>query len=180
MAFTVVFIHGPAAAGKHTIGTLVSEGLGIPLFHNHLTVDLVKTLFDFGTPGFVQLRADIWRLAFREAAAAQRSFVFTFHPEATVAPSLIGELAALITEAGGQLHYVALRCSDAAIEQRISEASRQQFGKLTDAAVYRQLKAQGSFEFPAFPEPLVVIDTEAMRPEAAAAQIVRAIEKAEV
>jgi hypothetical protein len=67
MSLFVVFIHGPAASGKHTIGNLVSEQLGVPLFHNHLTVDLVGTLFDFGTEAFIELRAEIWRSAFTAA-----------------------------------------------------------------------------------------------------------------
>lgn len=46
----VVFIHGPAAAGKYTIANELSKISGIPLFHNHLTVDLAKTLHDFDTP----------------------------------------------------------------------------------------------------------------------------------
>ena len=76
----VVFIFGPAAAGKHTIGTKVAADLGIALFHNHLTVDLARHLFEFGSDGFRRLRADIWRSAFRESARADTSFVFTFHP----------------------------------------------------------------------------------------------------
>ena len=69
--FTVLFIHGPAAAGKHTVGSRLAELSGLPLFHNHLTVDLVSTLFEFGSDGFVQLRADIWKAAFRAAAIAK-------------------------------------------------------------------------------------------------------------
>ncbi len=38
------------------------------LFHNHLTVDLVAALFDFGSEPFVRLRESIWLDAFREAA----------------------------------------------------------------------------------------------------------------
>ena|GEM_PF-3377967 len=44
----VVFIHGPAASGKHTIGSLLSAATGLLLFHNHFAVNLVKTLFEFG------------------------------------------------------------------------------------------------------------------------------------
>jgi len=176
MSFDVIFIHGPAAAGKHTVGSLVSARLDIPLFHNHLTVDLVKTLFDFGTPEFMTLRAEIWRSSFQQAARVRRSFVFTFNPERTVAPSLMTELSDLVTDAGGRVHYVELRCSDAEIERRIDNPSRHRFGKLTDPALYREFKSQGGFEFPEFPAPLVVIDTESMAPEAAAELIVRSIE----
>lgn len=173
----VVFIHGPAAAGKHTIGSQVAARLGLPLFHNHLTVDLVKSLFDFGTSGFVELRAEIWRSSFRAAATAKRSFVFTFNPEMTVAPSLIEELTQTVTSAGGRIHYVELLCSDAEIERRIGNPSRQKFGKLTDPIVYREFKAEGGFEFPPFPEALVTIDTESMSPDEAAGRIVSALER---
>ena len=44
----VVFLYGPPASGKHTIGKRLSALLNIPLFHNHLTVDLATTLFEFG------------------------------------------------------------------------------------------------------------------------------------
>jgi hypothetical protein len=177
MAFFVVFIHGPAAAGKHTIGSLVSDQLGLPLFHNHLTVDLVKTFFEFGTPDFIELRADIWKSSFRAAADAGRSFVFTFNPEATVAPSLMDELSDIVTNAGGQIHYVELHCSDSEIERRIGNPSRQQFGKLTDPEVYRDIKSQGGFKFPTFPKPLVSIDTETVTPDEGAHLIVRSLKQ---
>jgi len=176
VTFIVVFIHGPAAAGKHTIGRLVSEHLGLPLFHNHLAVDLASTLFEFGTPAFVRLRAEIWLASFRAAADEARSFVFTFNPERTVDPALIGELSAIVASGGGRMGYVELRCSDAEIERRIDNASRHEFGKLTDPDVYRELKSAGHFEFPGLPEPLVSIDTEQVTPEAAARHIVRALE----
>ena len=44
----VVFISGPAACGKHTIDSLLSARLGVPLFRDYLVVDLAKTLFEFG------------------------------------------------------------------------------------------------------------------------------------
>ena len=175
MTFSVVFIHGPASAGKYTIGSLVGEKLGIPLFHNHLTVDLVKTLFEFGTEGFKNLRAAVWRESFKAACDAKQSFVFTFHPENSVDPSLMDELASLVRNAGGVVQYVELTCSDDAIAQRIGGGSRKKFGKLTDAAIYRDLKEIGAFEFPPFPAPLVTIDTESLAAEIAAERIVEAL-----
>lgn len=177
VTFAVVFIHGPAAAGKHTIGSLLSSQLGVPLFHNHLTVDLVKSLFDFGTPAFIKLRADIWRSSFRVAAEAGRSFIFTFNPEITVSPTLIGELSDIVTSAGGHIYYVELLCSDAEIERRIGNPSRHRFGKLTDADVYREFKTRGGFEFPELPSPLISIDTEATTPDEAAQLIAQSLDK---
>ena len=173
--FQVVFIYGPAAAGKHTIGSLVSRDTGWPLFHNHLTVDLVATLFDFGAEPFVELREEIWLAAFRAAAKGGRSFIFTFHPEASVRPRFIDDAHGALTAGGGRVHFVELVCSEAGVEARLDSESRARFGKLRDLELYRQLRESGSFDFPAMPEPAVRVDTETLEPEASARRIVESL-----
>ena len=69
----LVFIHGAPAVGKLTVARELAGLTGFHLFHNHLTVDLVSSLFAFGTPSFVSLREQIWLAAFAEAARADRS-----------------------------------------------------------------------------------------------------------
>ncbi len=59
--------------------------------------------------------------------------------------------------------------------RRIGNQSRRAFGKLTDPAVYRAFKAQGGFDYPPFPEPLISIDTESMQAPEAAGKIVNAV-----
>lgn len=171
----VVFLHGPAASGKHTIGTRVAEALGIALFHNHLAVDAALALFEFGSPGFRRMRAAIWATAFAEAAAAGRSFVFTFHPEASVDPALIEALAGSVRAHGGEVVFVELLCSPAAIAQRLDQPSRRAFGKLTDAALYASIERAGGFAFPPLPPPALRVDTETHTPEQSAALIVAAV-----
>src|ERR1700744_3598970 len=56
----LVFIHGPAAAGKLTVGKALAALTGYPLFHNHLIVDAVAAVFPFGSAAFVRLRQDFW------------------------------------------------------------------------------------------------------------------------
>lgn len=174
----VVFLHGPAASGKHTIGRLLAERTGLPLFHNHLAVDLVTALFPFGSPGFVALRARLWLAAFEEAADAARSFIFTFHPEATVEPGLIRELEAIIGSAGGKVLYVELACPRDTILQRLGNESRAEFGKLTDRRLYEQIERDGGFEFPPLPEPLLRVDTGRMTPAQATEAIADALQAA--
>ncbi len=167
----VIFIHGPAAAGKYTIGSLLSRKLGVPLFHNHLTVDLVSTLFEFGTPEFIKLREEIWLQSFQQAAKADQSFIFTFHPEATVADNTVQRLQACIEENGGQVQYIQLTCSDTEVLQRIANKSRQEFGKLSDPELYKHLRDEGAFEFPPLPTASLRLDTDLISAEEAADQI---------
>ncbi len=167
----VLFLYGPAAAGKYTIGQLLSERLAIPLLHNHLVVDVALTLFEFGSDGFKQLRADLWQSAFAAAAQHQQSFIFTFNPEATVALDLIENLEASITRQGGQMHYIELQCNDETVLERLNNPSRQAFGKLTDVDLYQQIKQSGGFDFPSFCQPELAIDTATTSASEAASQI---------
>jgi hypothetical protein len=172
----VIFIHGPAASGKHTIGSQLSRLTGLPLFHNHLAVDVALSLFEFGTQGFKNVRASIWRTAFQEAARSGRSFIFTFHPEASVEPGLVAELVELIEAGGGTVLFVELVCAHESILERLGNSSREKFRKLTDVNLYRQLEQQGAFLYPPLPEPFVRINTNELTPEAAANRIAQAIE----
>ncbi len=174
----VIVIHGPAAAGKHTIGRLLSERTGLPLFHNHLAVDLTKTLFEFGSHEFNRLRAAVWRAAFAEAATARRSFIFTFHPEVSVDPALIAELVEYINTVGGRVHFVELICGTETVLERIANESRSAFGKLTDPDLYVQIEAAGGFRFPPLPEPLLSIDTSIVEADHAAELIAEALTRA--
>jgi len=175
----VIFIHGPAASGKYTIGSHLSQMTDLPLFHNHLAVDAAKSLFAFGTSSFNKLRAAVWRAAFEEAAASEQSFIFTFHPEASVDPSVIEDLRQLVYRYGGRVHFIELVCSKDSILDRLGEASRSRFGKLTDTDLYCSIESQGGFDFPPLPTPLLVIDTDELAPVAAAERIARAVRAAE-
>ncbi|KAG9391321.1 AAA domain [Carpediemonas membranifera] len=171
----LIFIHGPAAAGKYTIGKILSEETGIPLFHNHLVVDVAMSLFNFGEDGFNAIRATAWRVCIEEAAKAHKSLIFTFNPEATVEPSLIQDLLETYSSNGGVVTIVELKCSDDVIRERIGNESRQKFGKLTDASAFTAIKQQGGFDFPKLAKAAVTIDTEHHTPHEAARLIGEAL-----
>ncbi len=160
--------------GKHTVGSLLSPLVDMPLFHNHLVVDVVRSLFDFGSAPFIKLREELWLASFRTAAEAGQSFIFTFNPERTVDPDLIGRLQAVVEAHGGRVFYVALICSDDTVLHRLDSPSRAQFAKLRDRAVYESFKAEGGFEFPPLPAPLLEVDTDALAPAESAGMIASA------
>ena len=66
----LVFIYGMPGVGKLTTAKALATLTGIRLFHNHLSFDLVKAIFDFPTPPFGRL-AETVRLATFEAAARE-------------------------------------------------------------------------------------------------------------
>lgn len=172
----LLFLHGPAACGKLTVATEVAARTGFRLFHNHLTVDLVAALFDFGSEPFVRLRETIWLAAFREAALADTSLVFTFQPEASVGASFPEQVVECVTSSGGSVIFVALTCPENEIERRVENASRRDFGKLRSLAQYRSLRDAGAFDYPPLPPPALALDTHALSPEEAAERIVALVD----
>ena len=168
----LVFIHGPPAVGKLTVARELAELTGLPLFHNHLAVDVLTPLFEFGSPPFVRLRELIWLSVFQEAAKNDISLIFTFAPERTVRPSFVQDTISTIEArgGGGVVHFVRLTCSAGEAERRLTSPSRTEFGKLKSLDQYRELTRAGAFDYPELPAALT-IDTGALSPRDAAVTI---------
>jgi hypothetical protein len=156
---TLIFIHGAPAVGKLTVARELARLTGFRLFHNHLTVDLVGAVFDFGTEPFVRLREEIWLSVFREAAQRHVSLIFTFAPERTVRGRFIQDTIDVVESAGGRVLFVELTCSPDEVERRMENPSRGSFGKLCSLEQYRELKQAGAFEFPPLPDGGLSLDT---------------------
>jgi hypothetical protein len=166
----LIFIHGPAASGKLTVARELAKLTGLPLFHNHLVVDAVAALFPFGSAPFVRLREETWLAAFREAAEAEHSLIFTFAPERTVRPEFIAQVIETVESRGGNVNFVALTCAQDELERRVEAPSRAEFGKLASKAFFHELLNSGAFEFPPLPVGLT-LDSGTLAPEVAAVKI---------
>jgi chloramphenicol 3-O-phosphotransferase len=166
----LLFLHGPAAAGKLTIGRALQDLTGFRLFHNHLVVDTLLAVFPFGTPSFVALREQIWLSVFEAAAKDGISTIFTFAPETTVNPSFIDKAVSTIHNAGGEICFVKLDCPVDVIERRLENTSRARFFKLKSVATFRELREIGADHFPELP-PGLTIDTNTMQPGESARRI---------
>lgn len=77
MHFLVLF--GPPAVGKMTVGDEITRLTGIPVFHNHLSIEPVLRFFPFGTPPFGRL-VDSFRVSLMEEVAHSDlpGLIFTF------------------------------------------------------------------------------------------------------
>ena len=167
----LIFLYGPAASGKLTIGRELAKLTGFALFHNHLIVDAVAAVFPFGDARFVKLREQFWLLMFREAAEAKRSIIFTFAPESSVKPDFPDQAKHTVEAAGGELIFVQLTVPLVEQERRIANADRAEFGKLRSLGLLRELQEQFSTCEAAMPAAVLTIDTSTTVPETASRQI---------
>lgn len=171
----LVFLFGVPASGKLTIGRLVAERTGMPLFHNHLVVDAVAAVFPFGSEEFIRLRESFWLQTITTAAQIKSSLIFTFAPEPTVATDFPARVSQMVKEAGGDVLYVALELTDREQDARLVAADRAAFGKMRSLDLLSNLRPGIAACMAAMPEPALRIDTGSRTPAEAADEIVHAI-----
>lgn len=170
----LIFIYGKPATGKLTVARELAKITGYKLFHNHQTVDLLLSVFEFGSKPFVELREEVWLAVIRRAAVERlHGMVFTFAPETTVRPSFINQVLDIVEGAGSRVRFVELTCPMEEVYRRIDNQSRRNTGKLTDHEVYEKLEKAGVFATSHMPKADVVVDTSKLQPEEAAVQIAK-------
>lgn len=167
----LLFIYGTAAVGKLTIGRELAKLTGFRLFHNHLIVDAVMAVFDFGSEPFIKLHEQIWLSVFKEAAEQDVSLIFTFSPERTVRTTFIQETQDAVEPSGGKVLFIELTCPIEELENRIENLSRAEFHKLRSLDRFRKIRQQGLHIYPTLPNSGLTIDTSQVSPQAAAHRI---------
>ncbi len=156
----LVFIVGPPAVGKMTVGHELAQRTGLRLFHNHHTIDLVLPFFEFGSPPFSRLVGEFRRRMLEEVAASELpGLIFTYvwafdDPRDSAA---VEEYARSFRERGRRVLFVELEASQAErlrrneSEFRLAEkrfkrdldASRRQ---LLETDARHQLNSRGAFD----------------------------------
>jgi len=74
---TLLFVFGPPAVGKMTVGRAIVEAGGFRLFHNHHVLEPLLDVFEFESPHFQTLLREFRQRVLEEAAAADVDLVFT-------------------------------------------------------------------------------------------------------
>ena len=168
----LIFLHGMPGVGKLTVATELTNLTGFRLFHNHLTVDLVLSLFEFGSQPFVELRERIWLDSLSQACDAKLAgLIFTFTFEKSVRDEFVPNVVKLVESRGGEVDFVNLYCDSAELEKRLTNPAREKFGKLTSLKLFRELNSKGTFDTPNNVPKRIKIDTTNITPHDAARAI---------
>ncbi|WP_433967241.1 AAA family ATPase [Tunturiibacter gelidiferens] len=173
----LIFLYGLPATGKLSVAQELAAMTGHRLFHNHLTVDLLLSVFDFGSPAFVALREEIWLSVFDQASLSKLpALIFTFAPEPTVRPGFLERVMTTVAKRGGEVDFVELVCPLSELRRRLNTPSRLQYRKLTSATLFDQIHATGGFDGSFLPKPRLSIDTSLCTAAQAAAKIAEVLE----
>jgi len=168
----LLFIYGPPAVGKLTVAERVSEACGYGVFHNHLTVDLVRPLFARDHPAFQPLIEKL-RLDTIETAARERlpGLIFTFcylHP---LDQEFVQSVITRVEAHGGHVRFVQLTATPEILAERVTGESRRRFRKINRVEKLKQVIAQ-DFWTPIPGVESLHIDSTALSPTDVADQVV--------
>ena len=166
----LIFLYGAPGTGKLTVARELAALTGFRLFHNHLTVDLAKSVFDFGTPDYLEyvryLRAD----ALARAATKNVDLIFTFWYSIDSAVS-VRRYQEAIEQNGGEVAFVKLFCPPSILEQRVLSAERKNW-KISSLTGL-QVALENTDLKVVITGTKMVLDTSFLEPSAAAAQIAK-------
>lgn len=127
----LIFIYGPPAVGKLTVATELAELTGFKLYHNHVSVDFVKSVFQFGTPTFWRLVDKFRREILEEAANEGINTIFTFVYGKGIDDGFVRDVIRRVESHGGKVCFVRLYCDHDELLRRVTNEARKNWGKLT-------------------------------------------------
>ena len=126
----LVFIYGPPAVGKLAVATELSKQTGFKLFHNHVSIDFVRSIFQFGTPSFQKLVNKYRREMLEEAAKERVDTIFTFMYGKGEDDEFVRDIMRRVESHNGKVLFVRLYCSREELGRRVAIKSRKKQGKL--------------------------------------------------
>lgn len=167
----LLFLYGPPASGKLTIAEKLSDLTKIPLFHNHLSRDLVKDIYGkdlLKHYGLVdQIRLDVLSYC----ASQGTDLIFTYVYGGKFDDNNVRKLTESVVGQGGEVIFIELTADKDDLIKRVDNESRKRFKKLTDTETMAKITEDMSIYSIPFVQP-IRINTSKMNPDEAANLIV--------
>lgn len=131
----LLLIYGSPAVGKLTVANEIAARTGFKVFHNHLSIDCVEPVFEFGSESFAKLINLIRLETIREAARIGRDLIYTFCYAKGPDDAHVRQVAEIVESAGGEMLFVLLKADRDALDRRVTADSRRNSGKAKTIAL---------------------------------------------
>ncbi len=126
----LIFIYGSPAVGKLTVSNELARLTNYKVFHNHLTVDAILPIFEFGSEPFTKLNDEFRKLLISEAVSNNINLITTYCYAKDLDDERVDNLLKLVEDNGGEVNLVLLTCERKELEKRVLAESRQKFEKV--------------------------------------------------
>jgi len=169
----LIFIYGAPAVGKLTVAQELAKRTGFKVFHNHLSIDAIEPIFDFGTKPFWRL-IDLIRVeTITEAARNDVNLIHTFCYAKDHDDKYVAKITELIESNGGEVCFVLLICERNEIEKRVLEESRKKYGKANNLKILNEIFDKYDLSSPVPERGSLIIDNTNLSPDRTAEKIIR-------
>ena len=167
----LVFIYGPPASGKLTVAKELAKLTGFRLFHNHISIEFVQSLFEFGSRPFERLTDKYRTEMIEEAAKEGVDTIFTFVYGKTTDDPFVRSILRRVRAHGGKVCFVRLRCERDELERRVTSKARKSLGKIATKRLLNELFKKFDVDSEVPFQTSLTIDTATQSPREAAKTI---------
>lgn len=168
----LILIYGSPAVGKLTVANEIAAKTVFKVFHNHLTIDAVEPIFEFGTPSFWKL-VNLFRTeTIAEATRAGQNLIYTFCYAKGSDDEHIQLVTKTVEENGGEIHFVLLICEKPEIEKRVLAESRKRYSKAKNIEILHDIWRKYDLFSPVPERKSFVIDNTNVSAEETAIKII--------
>jgi adenylate kinase family enzyme len=163
----LIFLYGPPASGKLTVAEKLSELTGIPLFHNHLSRDLVKNIYgDMLRENYAlvdRIRFDVLDYCSKN----HTDLIFTYVYEGSDDDVNVRDFIKTIEYNQGEVLFVELSANREDLIHRVDNESRKKYKKLTDPTIMKTITEDMSIYTIPFVDSLKINTSESIPDESA-------------
>lgn len=142
----MIFIYGPPASGKLTIAEEILRIKDYKLFHNHLTIDLAKSLFEFGSDAYKKYCNKL-RLEYIEMAAKNNiDLIFTFcYVPIESDDEFVRKVIKIIKKHRSKIYFIHLQAERKILHKRVKSSSRIRYHKVKTSVELERMLSKHDF-----------------------------------
>lgn len=167
----LIILHGPPASGKYSIAKELESIIGSKTFHNHLPIDVVKPVMEFGSDEFFKVIDEI-RFTCLSAFSmfGPGTLVMTWCFDSSYDLEFYKKIEKLKLS----IQPVFLKCDTEELEKRVVQDSRAKLGKLNTVEGLRECVKKWNID--SIPrENCIVLNTNNKTPIESARELVNII-----
>lgn len=168
----LLFLYGPPAAGKLTVANEIAKRTNFKVFHNHLSIDAILPVFEFGSKPFFRLVEMIRVETVAEAARENVDLIYTFCYAKGLDEAHVEKVAKAAVDNGGEVFFALLTCDPDELKRRVVLEDRRKFGKANTVEMMDKFLETYDLSSPVPDFDTLVIDNTDLPPVEAAERII--------
>jgi RNase adaptor protein for sRNA GlmZ degradation len=168
----LIFLYGSPAVGKLTVANEIAALTDFKVFHNHLSIDCILPVFDFGTKSFAKLINLIRIETVAEAARENVDLIYTFCYAKDLDDAHVEKITRATQENGGEVCFVLLKADRSELNRRVTEESRKKMGKAKTVELMNYFHETYDLCSPVPDRESLIIDNTNLSAERTAKQII--------